>query len=71
MGSISRHVMPLVINSLGGGQTRILTFVDKAILRNQARAGRTPGLTNSMPYTFSILDTNFSAKNEPLVSIKV
>ena len=38
MGSISHHITPLVINSLGAGthtHTRIPTFVDKAILRNQ------------------------------------
>ena len=37
MGSISHHIMPLVINSLGGGQThtrkhthtRIQTFADR------------------------------------------
>ena len=38
MGSISCHITPLVINSLGGGHTHILTFADKAILRNQAGA---------------------------------
>ena len=41
MESISYHIMPLVINSLGGRhthkQTCIPTFVVKAILRNQAR----------------------------------
>ena len=34
------YIMPLVDDSLGGGHThtRILTFVDKEILRNQAHA---------------------------------
>ena len=47
MGSISHHMTPLVNNSLGGRhtQTRLPTFADKVILRNQARAGqREPGL---------------------------
>ena len=36
MGSISHHITPLVINSLGGGDTRILSRIE-AILRNQTR----------------------------------
>ena len=39
MGSISHHITPLVINSLGGGHTGILSRTE-AILRNQACAGR-------------------------------
>ena len=36
MGSISDHIMPLVINSLGAGtHTLVQMFADKAILRNQ------------------------------------
>ena len=46
MGSISHHITPLIINSLRGEhthtQTRILTFVDKAILRKPGR--HIPGL---------------------------
>ena len=45
MGSISRHITPLVINSLGGGHTHTRKHTHmhidsrtKAILRNQARA---------------------------------
>ena len=42
MRSISRHIMPLVINSLGSGHTythaRIQTNRTGSILRNQARA---------------------------------
>ena len=38
MGSILHHIMPLVINSLGGRhlhtQTHIPTLADKAVLRN-------------------------------------
>ena len=36
MGSISCHIKPLVINSLGA-DTHIPTFADKVILRNQVR----------------------------------
>ena len=52
MRSISRHIMPLVINDLGGGHTHththanthihIQTIRTKAILQNQAHAGRRP-----------------------------
>ena len=48
MRSISRHIMPLVINSLGGGhththtQTHIQTIRTGSISRNQARAGLWP-----------------------------
>ena len=41
MGSISRHIMPLVINSLGGGHTYTNTHTDVrtgTISRNQACA---------------------------------
>jgi len=45
-GSISHHIMPLVINSLGGGHThthtRIQTSRTKAISRNQSCAGQRP-----------------------------
>jgi len=39
--SISHHIMPLVINSLGGGHTHtcILTLWTKVISRNQSHAG--------------------------------
>ena len=45
MGSISHHITPLVINSLGGGDTHTHTQAyqrsrTEAILRNQACAGR-------------------------------
>ena len=50
MGSLSRHIMPLVINSLGRGQThtqaRILTIRTGSILRNQARVWFKNGLKN-------------------------
>ena len=46
MRSISRHITPLVISSLGRGhtntQTRIPTICTGSILRNQARAGLRP-----------------------------
>ena len=46
MGSVSRHITPLVINSLGGGHTRkhthILTIRTGSTLRNQARPGLWP-----------------------------
>ena len=41
MGSISHHITPLVIDSLGGGHTHKQTYRSsrtEAILRNQARA---------------------------------
>ena len=41
MGSISHHITPLVINSLGIGHTHTYTHIHlrtEAILRNQARA---------------------------------
>ena len=41
MGSISRHITPLVINSLGGGHTQTHTHTDvrtETILKNQACA---------------------------------
>jgi len=50
-GSISHHIMPLVINSLGGGHkhthkhTRILTSRIKAISRNKSHAGQRPAHT--------------------------
>ena len=45
MGCISHHIMPLVINSLGGGHTHAYIRTE-TILRNQARATgrRVPGL---------------------------
>ena len=45
MGSISHHITPLVINSLGGGHTHKHTYRSsrtEAILRNQARTGLRP-----------------------------
>ena len=45
MGSISHHITPLVIDSLGGGHTHKQTYRSsrtEAILRNQARAGLRP-----------------------------
>jgi len=43
--SISHHTIPLVINSLGGGDTHTQTLWTKVISRNQARAGQSvPGL---------------------------
>ena len=47
MGSISRHITPLVINSLGGGHTHTQTHTHtdvrtETISRNQARAGLRP-----------------------------
>ena len=51
MGSISRHIMPLVINSLRGRHTHTQTNTHayrhsrtEAILRNQVHAGRRPAL---------------------------
>jgi len=40
-GYISHHIAPLVVNSLGGGDTHtcIQTLWTKAISRNQSRAG--------------------------------
>ena len=48
MASISHHIMPLVINSLGGGHTNTHTHTDtrtETILRNQAHAGLRPART--------------------------
>ena len=45
MGSISHHIMPLVIHSLGGGHTHMHPcrhLRTKVILRNQASAGLQP-----------------------------
>ena len=45
MGSISHHITPLVIDSLGGGHTHKHAYGSsqtEAILRNQARAGLRP-----------------------------
>ena len=46
MGSISHHIMPLVINSLGGGYTHTNTHINMhtdvhtgTILRNQVSTG--------------------------------
>ena len=44
MGSISHHIMPLVINNLRGGHTQTRTQAyrrsrTEAVLRNQAHAG--------------------------------
>ena len=51
IGSISHHIMPLVINSLGldthvnkHSHARIQTFVTETILRNQAHGRRRPAL---------------------------
>ena len=50
MGSISHHIMPLVINSLGGGHVHAHTHAyrhsqTEAILRNQANTGHRPACT--------------------------
>ena len=44
IGSISCHITPIVINSLGGGHTHthILTIYTGSILRNQVCAGLRP-----------------------------
>ena len=46
MGSISHNITPVVINSLGGGDTHqhtcMPTFTDKAVLSNQACTGVQP-----------------------------
>ena len=49
LGSISHHITPLVINSLGDGQTNTHTYTyrcsrTETILRNQACSRWTPGL---------------------------
>ena len=45
MGSISRHIMPLVSNSLRGGHTHTYKHSrTEAILRNQVHAGHRPAL---------------------------
>jgi len=42
-GSISHHIMPLVINNLGGGHTHTHTdIVEKVISRNQLHASLRP-----------------------------
>ena len=78
MRSISHHITPLVINSLGGGHTHtcvsIPTFVDKAILRNQARAGLWPArvwfknnlrvyMKNKQPLVKGNLNAHFLCNN--------
>ena len=51
MGFISRHITPLVINSLGGGHTHTSTHTHTYIrlhrnnFKNQARAGHRPAHT--------------------------
>ena len=42
MRSISRHIIPLIINSLGRGHTHIPTIRTGSILRNQAHACHRP-----------------------------
>ena len=44
MGSISCHIMPLVINSLGAGTHTYTDVCTETILRNQEHTGRAPGL---------------------------
>ena len=39
MESISHHITPLVINSLGGGHTHILTFVDRSNTKKPGAPG--------------------------------
>ena len=57
MGSLSHHITPLVINSLGGGHTPAYRHSQtEAILRNQARAGRRPArawFKNTIQYKIS------------------
>ena len=60
MGSILRHITPLVINSLGAGDTNTHTRArtrTETILRNQTHAGccqRAPGLKIRNPLVFHL-----------------
>ena len=67
MGSISCHIMPIVINSLGGGhthtQTHILTICTGSILRNQVRANLWPAHV--------WFKNNFRIKQNPTVTYYV
>ena len=51
MGFISHHIMPIVINSLGDGDTNTYThkhtymFCAESILRNQVHTGQRPAHT--------------------------
>ena len=74
MGSISRHIMPLVINSLGGGHTHINTHTDirtETILRNQAHAGLWPACAwfNKSPKIAKFL--TIAPLNIKLISFRV
>ena len=46
MGSISHHIMPLVVHSLGGSDTHTHTCIHTFTDRNQATGRHTPGLVN-------------------------
>ena len=66
MGSISHHITPLVINSLGGGHTHTQAYRrsrTEAILRNLVRAGLRPACAwfNNQPSTnnwYLLVQTN-------------
>ena len=79
MGSISHHITPLVINSLGGGHTHTHTHTHayirtETILRNQARAwfknqlyGIRPAFHIKLSVTFARLFILVAWDTTPLV----
>ena len=58
MESISRHIMPLVINSLGGGHTHMQASAQKKIKKPDAPATgwRAPGL-KTINYYYNAIKT--------------
>ena len=67
MGSISRHITPLVIHSLGGGHTHIniQTFMDRSSYKKPGE----PGLTKIVDYRELFIQTNNSDRTltEPAI----
>ena len=50
MGSISRHITPLVINSLGGGHTHTRKHTDVRAQDQFQKTRRAPGLKTPTPH---------------------
>ena len=79
MRSISRHITPLVIDSLGRGHThthtqaRIPTIRTGSILRNQARAGLRPAHAwfNNHVHKFKNLFSQSDVKGKEIIIISL
>ena len=57
MGSISHHITPLAINSLGGGYTHKHTHIQTSTQKQFQETGRSPGLIKVVDYQLHTLVT--------------